>query len=283
MKKQTLKLLALLLACLMLLPLVIACDKDDNPTEPTGKKEPTEPTEIEKFNALNEQEKAFYILDMDVEDGGKTSQDMTLNLACKYMGYDVVATMTGKQVEIDTADKYLDYTDATLTMSIMGTTVVTVSKDGYIDGRAFSYASDGSTEEGRYVTMTKEAYISENKDEEDEDDSFGLTKDNCSTVTCVKSGNNWVATFTDITGDGLNDFKELVGSFEGMINSEDLVDVTLVLTVSSDLKPISARVDFEFSGEDKPQLSMDCNYKIGADVTEPTVDMSDYTETDSLE
>ena len=50
MKKLTIKLLALVLTLVMLLPLVMAC-----------KDETTEPTEAEKFAALSEKEKDEFI------------------------------------------------------------------------------------------------------------------------------------------------------------------------------------------------------------------------------
>ena len=282
MKKTTLKLLALMLACIMLLPLAIACDKTDDTTNTTESTEKPEPTEAEKFAALSESEKAFYILTMDANDDGKTSMDMTMDLSTTYMGYKITATISGTQVEIDTADKYVDYSEMNMTMTMMGTSTVMLSKEGYIDGRAFYYGLSDGEGGGYYVVMTKEQYIEDYKDdEEDSDNDFGITKENCQTVTCIKVGDNYVATFTDITGDGLTEFKTLVESFSGLVDPEALTDVTLTLTVTKDLVPVSAEVSFEFS-DSSIVLTMSCDYQFGSDVTEPTVDMSDFEETDSL-
>ena len=282
MKKTTLKLLALMLACIMLLPLAIACDTSDDTTTTTESTEKPEPTEAEKFAALSENEKAFYVLSMDVDDGGKTSMDMTMDLSTTYMGYAITSTVSGKQVEINTGDKYADYSEMNMTISMMGTTTTMLSKEGYIDGRAFYYMSTAGEGEGYYVVMTKDQYIADFKDEEEDDDNdFGITKDNCQTVTCIKSGDNWVATFTDMTSEGLAEFKEFVEAFDGMVDPDSLTDVTLTLTISKDLKPVSAEVSFEFP-DGGATLTMSCIYKFASDVTEPTVDMSDFQETDSL-
>lgn len=279
MKSFTLKLLSLMLVCFMLLPLMLSCGEVEAP--PSSSSTPVQDDEQSKFEALSESEKAFYILTTDFDDGGKQSVNLSMNLACKYMGYDVVAIMSGKMVEIDVDNTYVDYTETTMSLTMAGYSQVSTSKSGYLDGKQFTYVNVDGEENGEYAVYSKDKYIELFKQDEEEDfDDFGLTKDNCQTVTCAKnSQGNWVATFTDVTENGLEKFKELVSSFEGMISADDLVDVALTLTVSSNLKPMGVKVIFEFASGSNATLSLDATYAIGNDVVTPVVDFSNFNNT----
>lgn len=275
MKKLTIKLLALMLAMVMLLPLAMACDKDKT----------TEPTEAEKFAAMSDKEKAFYLLNNDVDDSGKESTTMSMDLEFTYMGIKLTATATGKSTTIDTADKYVDYTESVVSVAMMGQSTVMTSKEGWTDGKHFVYSAESGIGAGYYMPQTKEEYIADKEENNDEiPENFGLTTENCTTVTCTQNSyGNWVATFSGVSQDGLTEFKKLIEDFGDMVNLDDLTDISLTLTVNPDFKPMKAEISFVFSGEDAPVISFECNYIIGADVVEPTIDVSGYTETDSLE
>ena len=274
MKKLTLKLLALALACIMLLPMVIACTDEDDTEEPQ--------TEAEKFDAMSEADKAFYLLEKGYEDGGKMSADLNVTLETTYSGYKVNAILSGKSVEINTGNTYIDYTEMTMSMTMAGNASVSTTKNGWIDGKFFIYTSyNGSDDgEGYYELMSKEDYIAEKEKEQGGfAENFGITKENCSTVTCTKNGyGNWVATFTDLNESGLTEFKLLVESFSGLVDPESLVDVEFTIVVTSDFKPLSISADFEFSGNNPPLLTLEGEYTIGNDVETPEIDLTGYQE-----
>lgn len=276
MKSFTLKLLSLMLVCFMLLPMLFACGEAETPPSSN----PPADDKLSQFEAMSEKDKAIYILTTDYDDNGKISGDMKLSLSCNYMGYAISAIVSGKTVQIDADGTYVDYTESTMSMTMAGQSQVSVSKSGYIDGKEFSYVEVDGVGQGEYSATTKEDYIA-NKDDEDQDtvDDFGLTKDNCHTITCSKnSQGSWVATYTDVTEEGLAEFKELLASFEGLISADDLVDVVVTLTVSSSLQPMGVKVAFEFSGENPPVLTLDATYAIGNDVEVPDIDFSTFTD-----
>ena len=301
MKKHTLKLLALLLACLMLLPLIMACAKDDNPTEPTKNETPKEPTEAEKFAAMSESEKAFYILELDDKESERMGGGLRLVLQnCKYQGYWIDVISDSEFVEIDTADKYFDYQDTEITTTIKGSSYGIVSKtetvitSGWTDGKHFQhvYVSDSgqSVTQNNYMLQTKEDYIADKEEAEKENaenagisSEFDIKRENCATVTCTQGENGaWVATFTDIDEEGMAELKAVIKSFEEFFSLDDISDAVITLTVSSDFEPVSLSVKYEFSSTQKPHLMLSCSYTFGEDVVEPEIDLTDYTRYQAL-
>ena len=278
MRKFTLKLLSLMLCCIMMLPLIMSCGDETSPDEVS---------EVDRFEALTESEKAFYILeDISYDNGsGKTGANMTLSINGNYMGYAYTVSAVAERLMVDNSQEFKDYTETTITITMAGMSEVSRSKTGWIDGKQFMYTElDGNGNgEGTYSEMSKEDYLKTQEEASGNySDNFGITKDSCATVTCTKTAQgNWVATFTDITEDGLADFKELLVAFEPMVDASTLTDVTLTLTVSASLVPVSMSVDFEFSGSNPPVVSLEYDIFYGDEVVFPSIDLSGYEEIDS--
>ncbi len=273
MKKLTLKLLALTMACLMLVPLMLACGEEE--------KEPVDP-----FLEMSEQDKAFHILNIDVDDSLSILAEMKMDLACEFMGLDVTASITSNNTTVDkSGDNYIDYTETQMAMTIMGQPTISTMKNGYIDGKMFEYSDTLGISKGEWSPISKADYLKylEEKNDNSDVEDFGLTKENCQTVTCVQDEyGNWTATFTDVSEEGLAEFKDLIGSFEGMVDPETLVDVVLTLKVSENYLPINMTVDFEFSEENAPVLSMDIDITVGSTVKTPSIDLTGYVEVEDL-
>ena len=278
MKKFTLKLLSLMLCCIMMLPLIMACGDETDPDEVS---------EVERFEAMTESEKAFYILeDISYDNGtGKMGADMTMSIKGTYMGYSYTVSAVAERFMIDNSQEFKDYTETTITITMAGMSEVICSKSGWINGKQFVYTDyDGSGNgDGVYSEMSKEDYIKLQEDESgDYSDSFGITKDSCATVTCTKNAQgNWIATFTDISEEGLADFKEMFAAFEPMVDASTLTDVTLTLTVSASLVPVGISVSFEFSGSNPPVVELEYDIFYGDEVVIPSIDLSGYEEVDS--
>ena len=301
MKNLTLKILALVMTIILLLPLVIACGEESPTTPTTPSTNPPEPTEAEKFAAMNEQDKAFYILGCEVDvTSERLGGSVRLSLQnAYYQGYYIDTSVAADFVTVNTSDKYFDYSEAEITASVHqyafgGPTVshsATLVKTGWLDGKHFTYtevqSGNQTSTQKIYVLRTQEEYIeekakteAENQQSIDVPQNFGITKGGCATVTCTQDENgNWVATFEDANEDTLAEFKKIVKSFEQFINVDEISDIRLRLTVDADFKPLSANVVYEFSGTRKPHLVLNCKYASGYDVVEPEIDLSDYNET----
>lgn len=278
MKASILKLLSLVLVCFLLLPLVFSCG-EENSNENGGE------TELQRFEKLSEKEKAFYILtnDFDIE---KSRVDTTANISCKYMGYSLVASLVGSTFEMDTDEEYFLYSEETLSMTIAGSSQVVLAKAGYSDGKEFQYTATNGSGKGYYAETTDDAYRQKRKEqiENGPDDDFGLTQENCKTITCVQNSHGgWAATFTDIDKDSLGAFKKFIDmSFTGLIDSETLTGATLEVCISSNLKPVSIKIDFEFS-DASTELTVEGKYTVDNDVELPKVDLTGYTKKSSLD
>ena len=275
MKKFTLKLLSLMLVCIMALPLLLACTDGETPSTGSSNK-PSETTD-KAFLALSEADKAFYILEFDAEDGGKEQVVFNMEMVFKYSGIEFFVDAEGKTVEINTGSTYLDYSETTTSMTAMENETVSVTKEGFYEGKAFYYSESEGEGEGFYMVMTKDEYLADKDEESSSLGDFDLTKADCGTVSCKKnSQGGWVATYTDISADGLEIFNEIVMAFGGMIESE-LKDVVLTLTVDSSLKPVSASIDFIFA-DTETQMTFDMSFTLGDSVQAPEIDLSGYTD-----
>ncbi|MBQ8146832.1 MAG: hypothetical protein IJ039_08610 [Clostridia bacterium] len=289
MKKFTFKLLTVLLTCVILLPLIIACDKEDV----------SEPTEEEKFNALSEEEKAFYILNTEADTNQRAAIKVRLSLQNgSYQNRSVSASAFVETVNVDTEDRYFDYTKTVVSIKISqkfnsmltAAQSETVVKTGWTDGSYFEYtktsSGSGSEISKKCTPQTKEEYISKKKKLEEEatelsglemGDNFGITRENCSTATCVQlEDGTWKATFTDVNEECLAEFKKLAKAFEQFVKIDNIQDIILELTVTSDFKPISAKIIFGEAVTYNDYLSLTCQYAIGDDVVEPEIDLSEY-------
>ena len=278
MKKFTFKLLSLMLVCIIMLPLIMACGDETDPDEVS---------EVERFEAMTESEKAFYILeDISYDNGsGKTGANMTLSINGNYMGYAYTVSAVAERLMVDNSQEFKDYTETTITITMAGKSEVSRSKTGWIDGKQFVYTelNGNGNGDGIYTEMSKEDYLKTQEEASGNySDNFGITKDSCTTVTCTKNAQgNWVATFTDITEEGLADFKDLLLGFEPMIDASTLTDITLTLTISANLVPVSMSVDFEFSGSNPPVVELEYDIFYGDEVVVPSIDLSGYEKVDS--
>lgn len=274
MKKLT-KLLALVLACFMLVPLMLACDDEKKENEP---KDP--------FLEMSEVDKAFHILNIDIDDSMSILAEMKMNLSCKFMGVDVTANIASDKTTIDKAGEgYIDYTETQMAMTVNGQANITTTTNGYVDGKMFESVSAAGAQQGLWSPISKSDYIKylEENNESSDVENFGLKKENCQSVTCVQDEyGNWTATFTDVSEDGLAEFKSLIESFGGIVDPSNLIDVVLTLKVSENRLPVNMTVDFEFSGENAPTLTMDIDITVGSGVKTPTVDLTGYTEVEDL-
>ena len=77
------------------------------------------------------------------------------------------------------------------------------------------------------------------------------------------------------------DFKDLLLGFEPMIDASTLTDITLTLTISANLVPVSMSVDFEFSGSNPPVVELEYDIFYGDEVVVPSIDLSGYEKVDS--
>ena len=278
MKKFTLKLLSLMLVCIIMLPLIMACGDETDPDEVS---------EVERFEAMTESEKAFYILeDISYDNGsGKTGANMTLSINGNYMGYAYTVSAVAEKLMVDNSQEFKDYTETTITITMAGMSEVSRSKSGWIDGKQFMYTelNGNGNGDGIYTEMSKEDYLKTQEEASGNySDNFGITKDSCTTVTCTKNAQgNWVATFTGIAEDSLADFKDLLLGFEPMIDASTLTDITLTLTISANLVPVSMSVDFEFSGSNPPVVELEYDIFYGDEVVVPSIDLSGYEKVDS--
>ena len=295
MKRITFKLLTLMLVCLMLLPLVIACGEENDTTTTTT--EEKKPTEEEKFSALSEEEKAFYILELDEPQEERTNSVAILRLQNgSYGNYDVDSSITIKTVNIDTEEKYFDYVETVVITDVRSSTSISpartevIVKTGWKDGKCFQYSEVTSNNQTRVSKtsklQTKEEYIAEKEELENEanqsvslefSENFGITRDSCSTVTCVQAeGGEWKATFTDVNEECLAEFKKIIEAFKDYVDIDKVTDVVVELTVTKDLKPVSVNILFGETVTHKDYMRMVVEYSTGDDVVEPEIDLSDY-------
>ena len=271
MKNLTLKLLALMLVCIIVLPMMFAC----------GDEEQTDP-----FLEMSEEEKAFHILSIESDDSESVCMDMELTLACKLYGMDVTAVSSAKDITIGkNSDSYVHHSVIETSTTMMGTTTVVKITTGYTDGKMYVSTDALGSTTSKWSPITKDDYIAYCDENNDSilTENFSITKENCQAITCVQLENGgWKATFAEISGDGLKEFKEMLKSFEGMVEADTLEDVTLALTVDSNRKPTNISIDFKFSGEDTPVVSLDATITTGDTVTAPSVDLTNYEEVEDL-
>ena len=274
MTKAILKILSLILAFILLVPLMIACG-EENPEN--------EQTELQRFEKMSEYEKAFFILTNDIN-VKKIRSDATANVACKYKGYSLVASLVGFTVEMDDEAEYFLYSEQTLSLTIAGGSQVTLAKQGYADGKEFIYTATNGSGKGYYAESTAEA-IKEKRREQLESgpaDDFGLNASNCQAACTQNAHGGWVATFTNVGTDSLGEFKKYIDmSFGDILDSSDLMGVTLEVIVSANLKPVSIKLDYIFK-DANTKLTVESTFTINDDVELPTVDLTGYTKKSSL-
>ena len=301
MKNLTLKILALVMTIILLLPLVVACGEEDPTTPTTPSTNPPEQTEAEKFDAMSEADKAFYILNMDVDntDAKKFSNSVRLNLQnAEYNNCMLDTSISVQLVTVNTEEEYIDFNQIVISAKAQGngyggtvtSTSTTTVKTGWIDGKQFQYAQsvvdNRGTTKKTFTYQSKEDYLASKAEAEQEaaggidiPENFGVTRNSCATITCTQDEyGNWVAIFTDVNEEALAEFKKIAKPFEQYVNMDDITDVRLKLVVDSDLKPVQASVVYEFSSNKLLNLSLNCSYASGNDVVMPEIDISDYDE-----
>lgn len=284
--KPFFKALALFLSLCLCLPLVFSCGEETpSPSGSSTLDIPDTEDEAESFENLSEQEKAFYILKSSY-DTERVRIDTTASICYSYSGYDINASLVGFTTEIDDGNGYILYSQETVTMTLMGYTQISTVTGGYRDGREFERVQNNGVGDGYYAEISEEDFITKRKEqlESGPADDFGLTYNNCQAITCVKdSQGNWIATFTDISDEGLIEFRKFISqSFSTIIDANTLTNVTLELCVTEDLKPLSLIIDFTFSDSDTA-LFIESEYTIGADVATPKIDIDGYIKKSSLD
>lgn len=284
MKKINHQILSLIMALVLILPFVFACTNDEDEKEET----PKEPVKEKTFAEMTEKEKALHILDLEI-DSVNTRMDMTMNLESVYYGLPLTvnAVMWETEMGIGT-DNYIHASRSTMSMDMTVRSTEIIEGGGYKDGKMFAVqVTDSRVDFSNWSAISQADYIAYKESLEEENEStvenYGITEQNCKTMTCVQNEDgNWVATYTDLTSDGLSEFVDLLESFEGMIDPSALTDIKMELTVTSDLVPVKADITFEFSGETPPVFAMGATFKFGDDVEEPLIELDGYTEVDDL-
>ena len=253
--------------------------KKDPDTQDSITNDPVQDPE-KSFDELSEKEKAFYILNIAPNED-RILFDMAMTLKCDYMGYTIEAEITGDTIIIYEDGKYTEYNVMKMTMTMAGQSTVQTIITGYMDGKHFNkQIADGSVQLAQCESMTQEEYLEMLAEEKkDEPEHYGITEENCDTATCTKNKfGNWVAIFTDIDKYGLLYFEKLItDNFQNMITNE-LEDVTLTLTTTSDFLPVSEEVVFHFFGENPPTLTIEGTFDYGEEVSTPTIDWSEYED-----
>ena len=297
MKATLLKLICLTLILSLLLPFAFACGSDDGNTEGSQSPEsektsstsskdkdkedasngPADTTD-DPFAGISEKEKALALLNIDVDDDiFKT--DMFFSLTTSLMGYKLEVEASGVSITSNVNNVFREYEESKTSMTMAGTSSVQKNVSGYIDGKAFSKMTvDGIVERAIYEEISADEYLSQKDDSSTIPDNFGITDETCGFASFEKdTAGNYVATFKSITKEGLDTFKDMVSSFEGMITGE-LVDVTLVLTVSEDMMPVSMTIDFIFDSTTPTDFTFAATFTFGDSVIFPEIDWSEYSE-----
>ena len=271
------------MALILVLPFVFACTDDDDSTD--NDNTPKEPQKEKTFEEMTEKEKAFHILTIEQKDEN-IRREMELIAHFFYYDFEVDATVTLAEIErgIGTSN-YIHHVGTEMIMDMGFTYSSNTQASGYRDGKMYETVSeDNLTQYRNWASISQEDYIDYKESQDDSvDDDFNIKEGNCQTVTCTKdTDGNWVATFTGLSGSALDEFKEMADAFGGMIDSSALVDAVITLKVSSELKPLSASIEFVFTGENAPSLVCNMSFKYGDEVTVPDINFDDYTQVDDL-
>ena len=285
MKISVFKILSLLLACAMILPLLLACGEENPSISSSSIQTDDTQNDENSFAKLSEVEKALYILKSDL-DINRMRVDTTATIGYTYSGVAVSAMLSGYTTEIDEESGYILYSEQTVSMAISGYSQVTTITSGYSDGREFERILTDGIGNGYYANITEEEFKSKRKEmlESGPADDFGLTDENCQTITCTQNSHGgWVAVFTDITDDGLAEFRKYIRlSFSEIINVDSLTNARLELCFSENLMPVYMKLDFTFS-DSGSSLSMEGTYTLNEDVKTPKIDLTGYVLKPSLD
>ena len=285
MKSIFIKLFILTLAFLIAIPFMFACGDDTQPVQ--GSSSQTSSSEkndeakdpVDGFDALSQEDKAFYILGIDIDEEIYRT-DSSFTFSTSLLGSKIEAEASGFSIISFKDDILSEYQEMRLSIAMAGTSSVQKEISGYIDGRDFQKTSqDGVVLDAVYSEISQEDYLTKKEEDSVFNDDFDLTAENCGSATFKKTKTgNYVATFTDITGDGLEPFNEMVeGAFDTLVSNE-LADVTLTLTVTPEFIPVSIAIDFEFEGNNPPTLSLNSAYTFDDELFIPEIDWSEYSE-----
>lgn len=235
----------------------------------------TEPND--SLAGMTEAEKAFYLYNMDVK----------ADIVKTKVVYSLYTTVNGKVLEAESSSTVIvkgegealeEYREGKTSITMEGTSTVQKITDGYANGRGFEkIISDGILKSAIYEEISLEEYLANR-----EGSSLGdieLNEDNCKLATLEKDkSGNYIAKFTDIMGEGLREFQNLVlVAFESLVSNE-LADVCITLVVDPDLVPVSMTIEFEFDGENAPALEIEGEFTFDGDVEFPQIDWSEYSE-----
>ena len=277
MKRLTLKILALVMAIILILPFIFACTDEDETPSTSSTKAPEK-----TFDEMNEKEKAFYILNLDYEEEN-VRQEMTMNVSSVMEGFAFTLTATAVEIECGIGtNNYKHYLNSEMYMDLGFYSSSSKEVSGYFDGVMFEALHEDNINQYSYKSNISQAdYIAYNESlEEDDNDNFGITKNNCRTATCVQDENgNWIATFSDFSGSALEELQEMV---DGLADTSTLVDGKIILTVDSNLRPVSAAIEFVFEGTEVPEMSAQVTYQFGNEVIMPDMNLNSFTQVDDL-
>lgn len=287
MKKLTLKLLSLLAAIVLIIPMTVSCVVEDL-------------TEAERFDMLSETDKAFYILEKDYDlDTSRKSGSISMSYQETNMsmnGYKLHVRLDSNLVTIDTEEQYLNYYEIVVSAEYSNrytdSESVQTVKTGWIDGKYFEYNqtesdSSGSSTTKSFMFDTKENYLAylegqgETAGALDIPKNFGITKENCSTVKCFKQGDDlWCASFSDVSDELLTELKKLAQPLASIVDIDNIEDANITLLVTPDFIPKEVIIFYNVSGFNFLRIAYE--YAYGDDVVIPQIDLSDYNEVPSL-
>ena len=284
MKKYVIRLLSLVMCCILLLPLATGCIREDL-------------TEVDKFEKLSDTDKAFYLLENDVE-YDISKEEMIISWNGMYRNVPSSASLYTATTEIETRDKFLLYGEMDLILDTSDVPYVgsynrMSINEGWTDGKHFVHTymhyNATTSEMKRYMEKSKEDYIAEieNGDStgiENADSYFGITRENCDSVSYIKNEDgSRNATFVSTSEACLSEFKTILVFFEEFIDVESLSKVTFTITYSEDLKLVSSSAVFEFGGKQNDDITFVCNFYESKDVEEPKIDLTGYEKVSSLD
>ena len=297
--KHTLKaLLCALVALTLLLAALVGCKTvppTDDPVDgapPSTPETPETPDAKVEFAAMSEREKALYLLHSDpIEDESVSSlvNDMTMTFSGGFLGItlagEALITLTAVRDEADSIF-YCQEGEVTLSLSGEGEseTFTLTTKEGYADGKMFTYSND--TQTGRsyalWSALTGEEFLAHKKKMTSDSGLENINTQSCASISCTETPNGWEASFSNFSAKGLRDLADFIGELTELFE-EDVEDVELKLCVDKDLMPQSMelRVIYE-GGASAPTMAALVTYSEFGTAEPYAIDLTGYRKVGDL-
>ena len=293
------KKIVLLIICISMIltvpMLALSCQSGDPQGSPNGSEAPTPEESLKPLPEYAENERGpilFGLVDeaMDLVDSYTINVDDTFKMVLD--GIEMNIKQTGVVTVIDSDAEYAYVVDGNHEMSASsGESVVSLIKDGYIDGKMFYYRQEnesGTKNEIKLVSdATREGYedYRENQSQLDID----ITSENCKSSTCVqREDGGWSARYSDFVPAAVEEFKSAVGYiFAYLSDSCTISDVVVELEASADFRSEKLSVSFVFESSDPKETlpvftSVSVYSNFGSTASPSLPDLSGYTVLEDL-